>query len=159
MKKITGIICIVLSVLMCSSVLSGCQDPGDPGSTETKAPENVTTVEETVETEPAETYYIPELKYNNETFTVLCPGKGDGEWECKDFFAETDSDDPVISAVFARMSLLEDKFGIKIEIDENATRSSIGGLVKKDISSGDKAYDLVMQTMNNASRLRRTVIL
>ncbi len=153
MKKITGIICIVLSVLMCSSVLSGCQDPGDPGSTATKAPEDVTTVEETVETEPAETYYIPELKYNNETFTVLCPGKGDGEWECKDFFAETDSDDPVISAVFARMSLLEDKFGIKIEIDENATRSSIGGLVKKDISSGDKAYDLVMQTINNAYTL------
>ena len=154
MKKITGILCIAL---MCLSVLYGCAEPKNQGTVTTSANnDDVTTVETVEETEPAETYYIPELKYNNETFTVLCPGKGDGEWECKDFWAETDSDDPVISAVFARMSLIEDRFGVKIEIIENATRGGIGGLVKKDISSGDKEYDLVMQVMSNAYTLAQS---
>ncbi len=156
-KKITGILCITLSALMCLSVLYGCAEPKNQGTVTTSANnDDVTTVETAEETEPAETYYIPELKYNNETFTVLCPGKGDGEWECKDFWAETDSDDPVISAVFSRMSLIEDRFGVKIEIIENATRSGIGSLVKKDISSGDKEYDLVMQVMSNAYTLAQS---
>lgn len=155
MKKVTALIAVILAALTCIPVLSACQEPKDGVSTTAK-PDTVTTVEEITEAEPAETYYIPELKYNDAGFTVLCPGKGDGEWECKDFWAETDSDDPVVSAVYARMSLIEDKFGVKIEIDETATRSGIGSLVKKDIASGDKEYDLVMQVMSNAYTLAQS---
>lgn len=157
MNRLTKLICAALAALMCLSAFAACSQPAvQPGTDAPSTEQNGTATESDTEAEPEETYYVPELKYNDETFTVLCPGKGDAEWECKDFWAETDSDDPVVSAVFSRMSLIEDKFGVKIELVDNVTRGSIGSLVKKDITSGDKEYDLVMQVMSNAYSLAQS---
>ena len=152
MRKAKTALVILLAALFCAGCLSACANgPKEPGGNTAESDTAVLTDgTETEPEEPAETYYIPTLKYGGETFTVLCPGKGDGEWECKDFFAETDSDDAVTSAVYRRMSLIEEEFGIKIQLVADATRAGIGGLVKKDITSGDREYDLVMQVMSNA---------
>jgi len=159
MKKRLSFLALFLSVLTCVSVFAACQNntPVNTSTDDTKNPTTVQTAAETAEdTEPEDTYYVPERKYNNEEFVVLCPGIGDNEWECKDFFSDEDSDDPVISAVYTRMTQLEDKFGVKMTVIEDATRGTIGNLVKKDITSGDKEYDIVMQVMSNAYTLAQS---
>lgn len=156
MNRLKIVIAALLAVITCLSVFAGCQNnPEETKPASTTKSEETDTVEVT-ETEPEETYYIPTAKFGGDVFRVLCPGVSDNEWECKDFFAEEDSDDPVASAVYQRMTLLEDKFGIKFELVDNASRSSIGSLVKKDITSGDKEYDLVMQVISNAYTLAQS---
>ena len=156
MNRLKIVIAALLAVITCLSVFAGCQNnPEETKPASTTKSDETDTVEVT-ETEPEETYYIPTAKFGGDVFRVLCPGVSDNEWECKDFFAEEDSDDPVASAVYQRMTLLEDKFGIKFELVDNASRSSIGSLVKKDITSGDKEYDLVMQVISNAYTLAQS---
>ena len=152
MKNLIRITVFALILAMAVSAAAGCA-AGTPGTT-SSPDDQTTTVEEVTEAE--ETYFVPEIPYQNETFTVPCPGVGDNEWECKDFFAEDDSDDPVISAVFRRMSLIEEKFGVKITLNKDATRGGIGALVKRDITSNDMEYDLVMQVMSNAYTLAQS---
>ena len=156
MNRLKIVIAALLAVITCLSVFAGCQNKPEETKPASTAKETETDTVEVTETEPAETYYIPTAKFGGDVFRVLCPGVSDNEWECKDFFAEEDSDDPVASAVYQRMTLLEDKFGIKFELVDNASRSSIGSLVKKDITSGDKEYDLVMQVISNAYTLAQS---
>ena len=148
------VLCTVLAAFIgCAEKKDGNtpKNPGSPGKSTGEV-----TVEETADTEPVDTYYVPGLKYGDRPFVILCPGKNDGEWECKDFYAENDSDDALVSAVFNRQKTIEDTFGVKIEIIEDATRTSINNLVKKDILGGDPEYDLVMQVMNSAYTLAQS---
>ncbi|MBR4256517.1 MAG: extracellular solute-binding protein [Clostridia bacterium] len=157
MKKVFSVLSLFLAVLTCGSVFFACQS-GTPVNTDSKDTKEVTTVDTVTEaeTEPEDTYYVPQMKYGGDEFVILCPGKNDNEWECKDFYTEEDSDDPVVSAVYKRKTLLEDKFGVNITVIEDATRGTIGNLVKKDITSGDKEYDIVMQVMSNAYTLAQS---
>lgn len=152
MKRPIGIIALILAAVTVFCMFSGCADKKTPGA-DTVVTNGDTAGSSDPVTEAVETYFVPAVPYGNEEFTVLCPGSGDNEWECKDFFAENDSDEAVESAVYRRMSLIEEKFGVKITLNKDATRSSIGNLVKKDITSNDKEYDLVMQVMSNAYTL------
>ena len=151
MKKLTKLLLLFLAAVMVISSFAACAESttaskgDDPKDTD---PEQ--TVEET---EPEETYFIPETKYDNVEFTILCPGSGDNEWECYDFWAETDSDDGFLSAVYARQTLIEEQYGIDIVMVEGATRGSINGLVMTDTKSGDCSYDLVFQNINGAYAL------
>ena len=151
MRKLTSFTVLLVLAALLLGTFVGCAP--DQGDVNTAPPDDhQSTVEEAV-TEPEETYFVPAQTFGGDEFTVLCPGVGDNEWECKDFFAENDSDDPVVSAVFRRMSLIEEKFGVKITLNVDATRGSIGSLVKRDITSNDMEYDLVMQVMSNAYTL------
>ncbi len=141
---------LALAALVC--VFAGCAEKKNDPATPASSTADGSVIEPGTD-EPEETYYIPTTQYNDVKFTVLCPGVADNEWECKDFFAEDDSDDPVVSAVYRRMTLLEEKFGVKFELNKDASRSNIASLVKKDITSGDKEYDLVMQVISNAYTL------
>ncbi len=159
-KKIIITVITVLILCFAASAFAGCTENPAPGpAASTAAPGKETKAADTVaETEPEvpDTYYIPGHKFNDEPFVILCPGVNDNEWECKDFFAETDDEDAVISAVFQRQKLIEDTYGVKIEMITDASRSTIGNLVKKDVLGGDPEYDLVMQVMSNAYTLAQS---
>ena len=160
MKKKLFISLIAL-LLLCfiASAFAGCTEKpvnGPSASTDGEKPTAEAATAEVTEVEPPDTYYVPGIKYNDTEFTVLCPGKNDGEWECKDFYAEEDSDDAVVSAVFQRQKLIEDTYGVKIQIIEDVSRSSINALVKKDVMGGDPEYDLVLQVMSAAYTLAQS---
>ena len=159
-NKLIAVTAFLMILCMALAAFSGCADkkegPNNKPSETGKNTAESADVPQTEEQEAPDTYYIPGIKYKDTTFTILCPGKNDGEWECKDFYAENDSDDALVSAVFNRQKLIEDTFGVKIEIIEDASRSTINNLVKKDILGGDPEYDLVMQVMNSAYTLAQS---
>lgn len=152
MKKFSKVLLFLLVALMVVGSFASCGETTTAGKQDdpeqTDAPETTVAPEE-----PEETYFIPETKYDNEEFVILCPGSGDNEWECHDFWAETDSDDGFISAVYARQTLIEEQFGIDITLVEGATRGTISGLVMTDTKSGDCSYDLVLQIISGAYSL------
>ena len=151
---------IILIICFAASAFAGCAEkPTDDPAASTAASNDGTKPADTVaetEPEPPDTYFVPGYTYNGDPFVILCPGVNDNEWECKDFYAEEDSEDAVVSAVFQRQKKIEDTFGVKIEMIVDASRGTIGNLVKRDVLGGDPEYDIVMQVMSNAFTLAQS---
>lgn len=156
--KMKIVLLFLLIVCMTATAFTACVKNDQPTDTAVKETD-LSTVTAAETDEPAETYYIPESKYKDEDFCILCPGKGDNEWQCSDFFAEDTSEDPVVDAVYRRQDLIESTFGIKITTVESATRGTIQSLVKNDVRSGDRTYDIVMQVMSNCYTMAQSDLL
>ncbi len=136
MKKTKSLITVLLCLIMVFTSVSFVSCGGN---------EDETTVATTVDPNENAGYFVPEEKYDRE-ITILCP-MDDAEWSCGDFFEESMSDEPIPDAVYRRKTLIEEKFGVTIKMVEGAKREDINTKVRTDNTSGDKTYDIVMQTV------------
>lgn len=111
MKKniLAGFLAVV--TVITSSLFASCSNE-DTGN---KPTETVGQITETGELYPD---YLPnDLSFGGKdvTFLVMGDGYNSSDWQSKDIFAETDSDDPIVSAVYRRNMWLEEKYDVKIK--------------------------------------------
>ncbi len=148
MKK--TIVWILLLTMLVSSVVA-CGKADVPDVTTTSA-DTVTDASSETTTEtvaPVETVApelqdtLPELNFNNETFTALSRRSTVDELFCAE-----QSGDLVGDAVYERNSLIEERFGVKIEVLEAdggwEDRTSFSNRVTNSIMGGDHEFDMVM---------------
>ncbi|MBP5207700.1 MAG: extracellular solute-binding protein [Clostridia bacterium] len=140
MKKITALLLAALMVLVCAAAV-GCADNNDPAISDDT--EDVTTVEEVVETDRLPDPVPTSLDLGGETVTFLVIGEGFNgtAWRSQDIFEEEDSDDPIKAAVFRRNMTLQDKYHCVIaeEVENNTS-----GKAKTSINSGADDYQVLM---------------
>ncbi len=140
MKKSKSILALLLcSVMVLSSVLTSCV--GD--SEETKDPVGTSGGNEA----NGDGYEYHIENYNGETINILAPGPDDAEWQCKDFFEEGPSDEPIPDAVYNRKTKIERTFNVKINVVTTGTRTTINNMVSLADTANDIEYDIVMQTV------------
>ena len=140
-KRGISLLLAILTVFSLTS-LTACGDGG-----------NEDAPKETVQLQNDELYpdYLPEnLDFggNDITFLVMGEGVNNADWRSKDIFAEKDSDDPVVSAVFKRNAFLEAKYNCKIK--EVATDTP-GSTARNSIKSGLDEFQVLM--CNTASTI------
>lgn len=112
MKKALIFLLILLTVLPCAIA---CKTGGDPE--DTKATDTVgfdtnggTDTSDSVTEDPYDDKVPDDLKFDGRTFTMAAPIPSGYVV----FYQETDSDNPVDSAVYKRNKILEERFDIKI---------------------------------------------
>lgn len=88
--------------------------------------------------------YIPaDLDFggNEITFLVMGEGVNNADWRSQDIFAESDSDDPIVSAVFRRNAFLESKYNCKIK---EVPTDTPGTTARNSIKSGLDEFQVLM---------------
>ena len=132
MKKL---LCLLLALLMLSSLLIACAETNDGGEDESKGDQN-----EQETGDPNYTDAVPELDFNDETISILSNSKAGVNDE---FFSESNTDtqsDVVAKAVYDRNMHIEDRLGVKLDmILDEAPVSKHSTAVK----GGAADYDIV----------------
>lgn len=134
---------LALASLMLILAVS-CAKPDNP-ETQTTAADAQTTESQTVDTTPEnEVDSLPEVKFNNATYTIL--SRKNTVYEVS---AEEISGDIVKDAVFQRNSTVEDRFGVKIVVEtepgEWGNRATFVQKVANEYMGGTAGcYDLIM---------------
>ena len=86
--------------------------------------------------------------FTGHTFTFLITGNTENNWQKNDFHAPEEVGDVLNDARFRRNLAVEERFGIKIETEEQygQTKGSGSGFqtIEKCVMSGDTAYDAGM---------------
>lgn len=139
MKKI---LVLLLALAMLAGVFSAC----GPAETEDKLDSD--TVETAAPEETVDQNYVPEFPdvfYGNDSetdFNILCENVF---WGTTDqFFVEEDSDDPVVSAVYNRMLVIKEQFGVDITVAGSANTTSD---LRSNENSGAADYDAIVGRM------------
>jgi len=135
---------LLLAAMMLTPVLTSCSETPGQGETDTSAASVETTPaagESEVETEePKLTDQIEAKDYNDYEFNYLAiqGGRGGSRFE-DEMWVEEDSADVILSAVYNRNLLLEERLGIKISITPS---TNLYGDISNSVTSGDNSYDL-----------------
>ena len=117
-------------------ILSACG--GD--SQQTNAPASQAVAEQTQD-DKNYTIELPEESYENRDFVILCEGGAGSLWaNNEDFFLEEDSDDGVKSAIYQRVQIMKEEYGINI-IPHLSTSTTEA--LHTSIQSGDNAYNAI----------------
>ncbi|MBE6616079.1 MAG: hypothetical protein E7631_12345 [Ruminococcaceae bacterium] len=140
---------ILLSMLVCSLLLSGCG--GTAAETETAADVAVNTETETAaETEAKYPLAVETADYGGEEFRTLCYTQGDpGTMKQLLDFAWTDDQKGEVlnDAVYARNLKVEEDFNIAIFWEES---DDVKGTTKNAVVAGETVYDIVQPYVNDA---------
>ena len=112
------------------------------------------------ETEELYPDYLPEaLDFDKKeiTFLVMGDGYNSVDWRSQDIYAETDSDDPIVSAVYRRNMFLEEEYNVKIrEVASDAP----GTTAQNSIKSGlDEFQVLMCNTASTISLMQNQLLL
>lgn len=135
------ILAFILACLTALSVLvmTACQDPTtdagekpDESGAETSGP---------AETERPYADIPEGFSYGDKTITFLVARDGDSDWECVDIYFETESEDPIESAIFRRNATLKDKYNVNIA---HVPTDSAGSVAQRTIKSGADDYQVLM---------------
>ena len=154
MKKL---LCVFLTCCTVFSLFTftSCDKNDADGADSVTLPQNVTP-----ETEELYPEYIPDvLDFENEEITFLVMGEGynSAAWRSQDIYAETDSDDPIVSAVYRRNMFLEEKYHVKIR---EVTSDSPGTKAQNSIKSGlDEFQVLMCNTAGTISLMQNQLLL
>jgi len=140
MKNIKTFISLALCAAMLVPMLVSCTKGNiSPGSTD--IPENVT---------PGETLTsVPyDLKFEGETFTVLCREDNEYGLYLHEITADQSESDPVNQAVYERNLRVEERFGIDLEIHDIpgawTQAESFIELFRNSVMSASGKFDLIM---------------
>ena len=111
MKKV---LCIVFALLLAVTAFAGCAEQ-KPVTTDETTAADITTVTDTVTTEPEETKApdgLPEADFGGRTFRIITTQVSE-----KDVFTEDHmTADPLHDAVYTRNLNVEERFKIKLDI-------------------------------------------
>ncbi len=143
-NRILLIVAVLMLALLPLISVAACGDKpadtpvGDEAATESSAGE---TGESSVETEyDGPLPELPVTVYENEKFHVLT--RSSGEWTVKDIYAEEDSADTIVNAIYERNLQIEQDLGVKVEqtlIDVNAIYNTL----YNSVAGGETIYDAV----------------
>ena len=148
MNKIRHTIYALLALATLGAALASCGDVSG-AATGTAAPVSDAVTETAAETETTE--YFPDLPvkdYNGYTFTFLTSNESDdngADWVTYDIYAEAETGDVIIDAVYKRNTWLEEKYNIKIEQYQCVTMTE----TKKAVQAGVTDYDAVITAIAN----------
>ena len=86
--------------------------------------------------------------FTGHTFTFLITGNTENNWQKNDFHAPEETGDVLNDARFRRNLAVEERFGIKIETEEQYGQTKGAGTgfltIEKCVMAGDTAYDAGM---------------
>lgn len=139
MKKTAAILLILSLLLTCAA----CQGTDTASDSEPVATDAVTS-------EPVEIDYNPNLEAidcGGDTFKIISRKPDGYVRQLDDISAEEQNGDYLNDAIYKRNSLIMDKYNLNFEII--ADSGDITGKVRTAISSGDDAYDLVINGVNS----------
>lgn len=146
MKKQTLLMLCLSAVCM----ITACADAKDGTAVtaaDTTAPDTAAiTVGETEDIAVAD---VPaDADFSGHTFTFLVTGNTENNWQKNDFLAPEETGDVLGDARFRRNLAVEERFGIKIETDEQYGQTKGAGsgylTIEKCVMAGDTAYDAGM---------------
>ncbi|MBO5757832.1 MAG: hypothetical protein J6S28_09050 [Clostridia bacterium] len=137
MKKL---ITLLLALLMLVSLLAGCAD-SDEGTTE-----NTTVSEE--QTNVLDNLNVPDKTYDGKEFMFLT--RDAAEWTTVDIFAEEQTTDPIVDAVYRRNDMIQTKYDLKIL--ETQTNDPLAA-VEKDVKGGAGEYDAIVQKLGSCATI------
>ena len=138
------IISFVLAILMLAGIvtLASCKDKEQPDDTGTVA----TTAAVSADTEPE--YTFPEAYYNDEPFVIY--NRIASDYGAEYIVSGEVNGDIVNDAVFTRNSMVEQKYGIRIETKNDAHPCNY---VRPDVASGDVDYDILLDIKTHLATL------
>lgn len=138
MKKILIAILVLSTVL---AVFAGCGEKTEIEDTKPDGGETTVAPDETEDLNYVPDF--PDVFYDTDTdFNILCENTF---WGTTDqFFLEEDSDDPVKSAIYNRMLVIKEKFGVDIMITGSSNTQSE---LRTNETSGTADYDIVVGRM------------
>ncbi|MCQ2432720.1 MAG: hypothetical protein MJ175_08980 [Clostridia bacterium] len=159
MKKTSlRIPCLLIALLSATSFAVSCGSAEPVGNADSTAP----VANNPVETEPAETEEpriladLPERDFGGYEFKVL-HWMMDG-WEtraARDIYAEKENGDTLNDAVYKRNTTVGERFNMKVTM-ENVDFAQMNNMVKKAVTAGDDAYDLVYIRLYEGKSLMTT---
>ncbi len=141
--KASKFIALALVLLMLVPLISCGTGEGEQDGT--TAAGNIT--EQTEQPSDSETKYeldIPDVRYDNYTFTIANDGLNTSKYVHNKMTSEGMNGEVINDAIFTRNTLLYDTLGISIE-EFNINTASVRNL----ISSGEHLYDLVTVTLDS----------
>ena len=139
MKKIICAFLAIIMALSVSSLLFSCSGSGDgkkDGSYEEKVyEEDSIFYERSLISDD-----LPDVNYSGRPFRIVTHEKGEV------FIKEEDRNqgDLIKDAKFARTNVVEDRFGVKIEVTYSGAYSEVSSYVSKTVLSGADEFDLLM---------------
>ncbi|MCL2099232.1 MAG: extracellular solute-binding protein [Oscillospiraceae bacterium] len=163
MKISKKILTLILVISIFSALFAACggetADPGDAETPDTNGSSQAENGEEpgaspdSAEAELRETvlglYSYPDEDFNGYEFKVMIRGQQD-EWDNRDLVAEEESGEAGNDAVFRRNVELEEALGVTIT-GIWVTVGDQPGALRRAVSAGDNAYDMVMMNFESLS--------
>ncbi len=153
-KKIFCIFLVICTVFSSFAFVSCNKETNEGQPVVTVSPDN------SGETEELYPEYLPDvLDFDNReiTFLVMGDGYNSADWRSQDIYAETDSDDPIVSAVYRRNMFLEEKYNVKIR---EVTSDAPGTKAQNSIKSGlDEFQVLMCNTAGTISLMQNQLLL
>jgi hypothetical protein len=144
---------LILASLIASGTLFSCGEAAEvdsPASNpETTAPaEEIVTEGETTESfDPG----LPEQDYGGSTFTILTKGVAAyNEWGEVSIWTESENGEVVNDAIYDRNRQIEETYNIVIAEYQSGSPAND---IKKSVSAGDNAYQLVMPAFGDSGSL------
>lgn len=144
---------LILASLIASGTLFSCGEAAEVSSPasnpETTAPaEEIVTEGETTESfDPG----LPEQDYGGSTFTILTKGVAAyNEWGEVSIWTESENGEVVNDAIYDRNRQIEETYNIVIAEYQSGSPAND---IKKSVSAGDNAYQLVMPAFGDSGSL------
>lgn len=136
MKKV---LVLLLAALMLASLLAGCVDTED-------TPEDTTAAEE--QTNVLDNLNVPDKKYDGKEFMFLT--RDAAEWTTVDIYAEEQTTDPIVDAVYRRNDMIQTKYDLVIL--ETQTSDPLAA-VEKDVKGGAGEFDAIVQKLGSCATI------
>ncbi|MGM9682847.1 MAG: hypothetical protein ACI3XQ_04540 [Eubacteriales bacterium] len=147
MKKVSRLLCLLLSCLMLSGIFSSCSEKEQEG-TDSNSGSGQTDAEDTAYLYDENGYLkdsLPEMKFNEDFIIYTWSDQKNWEW-CEEL---TNKSTAVERALWMRETNVEDRFGVRIDrVYETGAwdnRTSFISRLSGSIMTGDGAFDLVSQ--------------
>ena len=165
-KKLFCLFLIIILIISITSVFISCDNksagnanPNDNNNTADKNDDDNNSGEnnQANESEPeAKTKSekivpsLPEKTFDGHEFTFLLKGENYNEWASIDIASEGENGDIINDSIYRRNLYVEDTYDVKIKWNLNSDPVAV---YKKSFKAGDSAFDLIMPTLPDASKL------
>ena len=159
LKNIKNILSIMLIAAMLLTFMASCQTGGENENKDNQdgnVSENLDQADDSEQIETTEAPIYPELEakdFGGYEFTFLTRTSDSidwTEWEHRDLYAEEETGDIINDSVYKRNNKIEEKYNIKIS---EVKVSDFSGTVRKTVSAGDDAYDVVLPHLMEVAAL------
>lgn len=130
---------LLLAALMLASLLAGCANNQN-------TPEDTTKTEE--QSNVLDNLNVPDIKYDGKEFMFLT--RDAAEWTTVDIYAEEQTTDPIVDAVYRRNDMIQTKYDLKIL--ETQVEDPLSA-VEKDVKGGAGEFDAIVQKLGQCATI------
>lgn len=130
---------LLLAALMLASLLAGCAEGNNTTEDTTKAED---------ESNVLDNLNVPDKKYDGKEFMFLT--RDAAEWTTVDIYAEEQTTDPIVDAVYRRNDMIQTKYDLVIL--ETQTNDPLSA-VEKDVKGGAGEFDAIVQKLGSCATI------